>query len=200
MALTPDFRRFLRDLALLLGLPGIALAFLFSWWRPWEQIPFETHPVSDPIFQARLALERRAREDGIRTAEWHGLHIEVPTQFVLTVKEPTLELLERVPPAGNTDQWSAQMAFLEVDSGAAARFKGAASNCDLAPGRCWVDQVGQRRLECQRSSGAPDPDIPWTPHLECQVPTLGVRVLINASYAQTDQLLDLFKTAVSSSK
>jgi hypothetical protein len=201
MALSADSRLFLRDLALLLGLPAVALIALLAWWRPWELMPWTTHPVSEPIYEARRAMERRARQEGIHQADWHGLRLEVPVKYVLTVHEPTLELLEQHPHHdSDNEHWPAQMAFLELDSLAIERFREATPNCSLAPDRCWTESVAEYRLECQRSSGMPDPAIPWTPHLECHVPKLGVRVLINAPSPATEELLGFFKSALARPK
>jgi hypothetical protein len=197
MTRSSDVHLFLRDLVLLLALPGLALALLLAWWRPWELLPWQTHPVSAPVFEARRTLERQARQDGVHQSDWHGLRLAFPAKYVLTVREPTLELLERYPaPNGEDGTWPAQMAFLEVDSAAAARFQEAAANCDLSPDRCWTESVARHRVRCQRSAGVPDPAIPWTPHLECHVRTLGIRVLINAPPGPTQELLGLFKTAL----
>jgi hypothetical protein len=42
-------RRFLRDLALLLGLPGIIMAVILAWWQPWRTLaePFEVSGSGD---------------------------------------------------------------------------------------------------------------------------------------------------------
>ena len=197
MTLSADSRGFLRDLALLLGLPALGISLLLAWWRPWDQLPYETHPASAPLFEAREAVEKRARSEGVHWVDWHGLRLQFPGQYVLTVREPTLELLERFPPQdSDNDHWSAQMAFLGLDSAATARFREAASNCDLAPDRCWREVAADHKFRCQRSAGVPDPEVPWTPHLECQVPEVGVRILINAPPTTATELLALFDTAL----
>ena len=197
MPVNREVRMFLRDLAMILGLPAIGLAGLLAWWRPWELIPWTTHPASEPVFEARLALERRARADGIHATRWRGLQLDFSEAWVLTVHEPVLEVLQRHPPADDTnDRWAGRMAFLETDSAALAQFHEAAANCDLAPGRCWRELAGGYELWCQRSAGVPDPEVPWTPHLECQVPALWMRVLINAPLPATDELLGEFREAL----
>jgi hypothetical protein len=192
-----DTKPFLRDLALLLGLPALAIGIALVLWRPWEDLPWQTHPVSEPIFQARDSLERHARAATVRESVWEGLLIQVPQEFVLTVDEPILEALEEHPyRRADPSDWSAQMAFLHIDSAAASRFADAATNCDLAPGRCWTEQAGSHTLDCHRSAGVPDPQVPWTPHVECHVQSRRVRVLINAPASRTEELLGVFRDAL----
>jgi hypothetical protein len=193
-----DTRRFLRDLGLLLGIPLILVVAALIHWRPWELLPWTTHPVSEPIFEARRALEARARRDSIRSIEWHGFTVHAPPAYVLTASEPTLELLELAPGPSDANYWPAQMAFLDLDSLALARFRESAENCSLAQDRCWTETASGHTLDCQRSSGVPDPAVPWTPHLECQIEPLGLRVLVNAPVPATNQLLGILKQALAS--
>jgi hypothetical protein len=88
------------------------------------------------------------------------------------------------------------MAFLELDSLSIRRFKDAAANCELGQDRCWTDSVGSFEVSCQRSAGVPDPALPWTPHLECQVVNLGVRMATNAPQSTTLEVLAIFDSAV----
>jgi hypothetical protein len=190
----------LRDLTLVLLPPGLVLVLLVAWWRASHPTPWTTHPVSTPIYEAREALEQRALDEGIRRAEWHGLQVEVPDPYVLTAREPTLELLERTQATKtDNDHWPAHMAYLDLDSMSTRRFQDAASNCSLSPDRCWTEEVAGHGMQCQRSAGVPDGAVPWTPHLECQVPELKVRILVNAPPTTSDELLSLFKTSLAGS-
>jgi hypothetical protein len=182
-----DLRRFLRDLALLLGLPALAMTGFLASWHPWRG------PLAGG---GQYGEERRAREEGVHRTVWRGLRIETPPEYVLMIHTPVLRLVERRIPDGGLDRWPAQMAFLDLDSGAVERFADAAPNCDLEPSRCWTEMAGGHALHCQRSGGVPDPAVEWTPHLECQVPDLGIRILINAPSGPTIELLQCFRSAL----
>lgn len=155
-----------------------------------------THPVSAQIYETRLDVVERARQDGVRSVEWHGFTIAAPSGYVLTAAEPTLELLELAPAESDGNSWPAQMAFLDLDSLAISRFRDASDNCSLAPGRCWTDSAAGYVLDCQRSAGVPDPAVPWTPHVECQIPSARIRVLINAPLTVMEELLLVLKQAL----
>jgi hypothetical protein len=186
MALT-EKQRMLRDVAGLLGLPAIALACLYFWGWP-RLIPF--------LADQRPATDIAAINAGYRETRWMGLKLSVPEQYVLTLNTPLLEVIEVEPSSSGPARWPSRLAFLKLDRAAQRRFSSAADNCGLAPGRCWSDTVAAHVVHCQRSSGVPDPDLPWTPQLECQVPELGVRAAINAPSQQALILLRLFEDAV----
>jgi hypothetical protein len=185
-----DFSVFLRDLILLLGVPALVLGGLLLWWHPWEPYPGAS------AYRARMRREAEAREAGVRSTTWHSLRITVPPDYILTTNSPLLEVLEARPVFGGNDRWPSRMAFLELDSASRQRFRLAEANCELAVDRCWQDTVGHYVIECQRSSGSPDPTLEWTPHLECQVPALMVRMATNAPPGTLLEFADLFRGAV----
>ncbi|MEP6574592.1 MAG: hypothetical protein ABJD11_17955 [Gemmatimonadota bacterium] len=183
-----------RALLSLLGLPSLALAALIYSAHPW--IPRYSTVDLD---EARLNAEREARGLGTRLTHWHGLHVKVPRDFVLLRQENLLEVLDVDARDHGSQSWTIHMAFLETDSAAISRFRAATDNCGLAPDRCWADSAGTHGANCQRSSGVPDPEVEWTPHLECQFEDLGIRVLINAPPDRIPELLQIFKNAVAHS-
>ncbi len=187
-----DFAVFLREAGLLLGATAVLLVGLLLWWHPWEPYPGAS------AYRARIRRETEARRAAVRSVEWHALRVTVPAGYVLTTNSSLLEVLERHPMSEGHDRWPSRMAFLEMDSVARQRFTDAAANCELSEGRCWSDTVGSYVIECQRSSGTPDPGLEWTPHLQCQVPALDVRMATNAPPGTTLEFLDMFRAAVRS--
>jgi hypothetical protein len=186
-----EFRHFLRDLIWLLGGPAALVVALLFWWHPWRP----SFPGSEEYY-ARRDLETQARRQAIRQATWRGLHLVVPTDLILLERESILEVLVAEPARDTVTGWPGQMALLAMDSRSAAAFASHADNCSLVEGRCWDADLDGHRMSCQRSGGVPDPDVPWTPHLECHVPDLGIRVLINAPMGESERLLGLFTDAV----
>lgn len=191
--MTSEGRDFLRALVWLLVVPAVVLGTFLVWYKPWR-----AHFRGADQYYDRLALEEKARQEAVRVTTWHSLTIRVPDDFVLVTGAPTLEIVDVVPPGDKSALWPTQMVFLPLDSGARVRFETAADNCSLSPDRCWTDSSGKAPFDCQRSSGVPDPDISWTPHLECQSQSRKVRVLINAPPGPTLELLEVFKSAVAS--
>lgn len=197
MPLDRNVRRMLRDVTLLLGIPGVIVGYLILSARPWDAVPYRTHPSSEAAYDARRALERQASKAGVHELVWEELRLEYPARYYFITGEPTLELLEQENTAEiDNDHWPARMAFLLLDSAATARFRESQGNCDLVEGRCWTRRAGRYQLNCQRSSGVPDPAVPWTPHLECQVPARRIRVLVNAPLPVEADLLERFQVAL----
>jgi hypothetical protein len=182
-----DNQRFLRDVAGLLGAPALLLAGLMLWWRPWDSHPYQ---------EDRSRSDLDAVSAGYRDTHWQGLHIVVPQDYVLTLNTQRLEVIEVSPVLRGQNTWPSRLAYLSLDSAALRRFTDAESACDLAPGRCWADTIGRHLVKCHQSSGVPDPALPWTPHLECQVPDLAVRAAINAPADHALDLVHLFEQAV----
>jgi hypothetical protein len=156
-----DGQLFLRDLALILGTPLVLMIGLLAWWRPWVERPTLTPP--------REPLDPSAVEVGLRDTIWHGLSFHLPPDYVFSTAEGYLEVIEVQPRDHGHDAWPGRMALLDLTGETLANFRAASANCDLSPSRCWVDSVPPYVVRCQRSSGVPDPDLSWTPHLECQV-------------------------------
>ncbi len=197
--MTREGSTFVRDLVLLLGLPAVLVTGVLSYCGPWTDPAWTTHPASEAKFAARERLEARARQEAVQHTRWNGLILDAPSGYVFTIREATLELLEQHPQDGHDGaSWPAQMAFLRLDSLAGARFREAAANCELSPGRCWTETVGSDQVRCQRSGGVPDPAVPWTPHLECHVTPAHIRVLINAPQSSEGELLAFFRAALAS--
>ncbi|HTS87272.1 MAG TPA: hypothetical protein VMG41_02175 [Gemmatimonadales bacterium] len=184
MSARSDFRDFLYDLALLLGLPALAIVGLLMAWRPWAAEP------EDSVDPAPTA-------GSVRVADWRGLRIEVPDRYFLTPALPALEIRERKGSPRRNGTWPGRMVLLDLDSLARARFQAANDNCTLSALRCWSDTVDGHAVECHRSGGLPDPTVSWTPHLECQSPDLRVRALINAPQNTTLELVAIFERALS---
>ena len=175
----------------LLVVPALTLGGLIAWYKPWR----EHFPGADAYYDRR-ELEAQARLEAVRVTTWHALRVQVPGDFGLLTGAPRLEVLDLTPPGDSSATWPTQMVFLSLDSSAVNRFVAAAGNCSLSADRCWTDSTGPVRFDCERSSGVPDPDISWTPHVECQSPLRSVRALINAPPGQTLELLDVFRNAV----
>ncbi|MBK8004456.1 MAG: hypothetical protein IPK12_11105 [Gemmatimonadetes bacterium] len=183
----PDVRRMLRDVGLVLGVPLLALAGLVTWgWQRFEG--YDAEPARQPL------AEVAARRDQVRDAYWYQLRILAPEGWVLAPNTTPFLVIEERPVSSSS--WAARMAFLPLDSAAIARFDAAGAGCGLAEGRCWTERVGSHTVLCRRNSGQPDPDLDWTPHLECQVRDLTARIAINAPQGPTLELLDIFRAAV----
>lgn len=171
-------RRFLRDLAFLLGAPAILVAGLVAWWQPWTHRP---HAV---ITFPSEADEAHARAGGVRQATWHGLQLSVPEQYVILSRDSVVEIVEQYPPQYGNGNWGSHIAFLPLTAAVQQRLDQRRENCSLAPGRCWDEQVGHHRLRCQQAGGAPVPELWWTPLTLCEARDLELWVALNAREAQ----------------
>ena len=177
----------LRDVGLVLGLPLLLMTGFVTWaWQVLEDTEREP-PVARPV-------EAAAQRAQVRDAYWYQLRILAPEGWVLAPNTTPFLVIEDRPVSSS--EWAARMAFLPLDSAAIARFDSAGGTCGLSPDRCWTEQVGNHPVLCRRNSGAPDPDLDWTPHLECQVRDLTTRIAINAPQGPTLELLEIFRAAV----
>ena len=183
-----DGRLFLRDLALLLGIPMLAIAGLIAWWHPWREDPVP-EPTPPPSLDA-LAVQRAQRD-----TLWHALPLHLPADLVFSTAGGHLEVIEVQPPT-SAQGWAARMALLDLTLEADARFQAASYNCALSEGRCWVDSAGTTAVLCQRPGGARDPELSWAPLLECQVPARGVRMVANGPASRLREFEALFRQAV----
>jgi hypothetical protein len=183
-----DVQAFLRDLVLILGTPLVLLIGLLAWWRPWAERPIQDVP--------REPLDPQAVDVGLRDTLWHGLSFHLPPPYVFSTALNYLEVIEVQPLDHGHDAWPGRMALLDLTARAQHHFQETSGNCNLSPDRCWVDTVPPHAVQCQRSGGVPDPELSWTPHLECQLPARSVRVLINAPQGRTREFQDLFYQAL----
>jgi hypothetical protein len=88
-SLSPQ-RRFLRDLALLLGLPGIVMAVLLAWWQPWRKLaePFEVAGSGD-VFAVVSGTWDWEGAEGFCQKDPHTLSFSPDrTLMTLTSREP----------------------------------------------------------------------------------------------------------------
>ena len=178
-------RLFLKDLAFILGGPALLLVGLLAWWKPWNYRP---RPVITFPHETR---EASARAAGIREATWHGLHLRVPDEYVIVSRDSVVEVVEQYPPAYGNGNWGSHVAFLPLTAPARLRLRERAENCSLAPGRCWLEQIGPHRVTCQQAAGAPVPELWWTPLTICEVRDLDLWVAINAREARRPQMWEL---------
>jgi hypothetical protein len=178
-------RRFLRDLALILGLPAYLMAGLVAWWKPWDH---RSHPIITLPYETR---EASARAAAVREATWHGLRVTVPEEYVILSQDSVIEVLEWEPPAYGNGTWGSHLAFLPLTTASRARFQQQAENCSLAPGRCWEEEVGAHRLTCQQAAGAPAPELWWTPLTICEVRDAGLWLALNAPEARRPEMWEI---------
>jgi hypothetical protein len=83
-------RRFLRDLVLLLGLPGILTAVLLAWWQPWRRLaePFEVGGSGD-IFAVASGTWDWEGAEGFCQKDPHTVSFSPDrTLMTLTSREP----------------------------------------------------------------------------------------------------------------
>jgi hypothetical protein len=178
-------RLFLRDLALILGLPGLMMASLLAWWKPWTYRP---RPGITFSYETR---EAKARAAGVREATWRGLHLRVPEEYVILSQDSLLEILEWEPPDYGTGSWGSHLAFLPLTSEVRQRFQQQAENCGLAPGRCWQEQVGTHELMCQQAAGVPAPELWWTPLTVCKIEQMELWLALNAPEVHRPRLWEI---------
>ena len=183
-------RLFLRDLALILGLPALIAALIVAWWRPWNTWP------GPPVTFAYESREAQAREEGLHEARWHGLHLKVPDEYVLLRQDSVIEVLEEEPAAYGPGSWGSHVAFLLSTPEVRQRFEQQAANCGLAPGRCWEERVGTRRLVCQHAAGVPVPELRWTPLTICEVEDAELWLALNAPEARRAQLWEIARAVL----
>lgn len=188
----PNLKAFGRDVLILLGLPAAVAAGILAWWRPWE----EHHFASDWYWEA----ERGARSDYQQSLAWQGFHLKLPEDYVVLHTGSGVEILQAWSEESTNDSWAAHLALFPLTVEDQTRFSEQAGNCDLAPGRCWVDSLAGTTASCQNSAGIPDPSVYWTPHITCQVPELGIRFLLNASNDRLPDLHDLLVEILASRK
>lgn len=185
----PVSRSTLRDLAGTIGLllVVVVVAGALAWWYPGARPRIE---IPGPRVLDALAVIRAQRD-----TLWHTLPLHLPPDLVFSTAGDRLEVIEVTPPSGRQG-WPARMALLDLTLEADARFQAASYNCGLGDDRCWVDSAGTTAILCQRSSGTPDPELAWTPHLECQVPARGVRMVANAPSPRLREFEELFRDAL----
>jgi hypothetical protein len=171
-------RRFLRDLAFLLGVPAIVVAGLVAWWKPWTYRP---HAVITFPYEANQA---RARAGGLREATWHGVQLSVPKEYVILSQDSVVEIVEQYPPQYGDGTWGSHIAFLPLTVAVQQRLEQRRENCSLAPGRCWEEQAGRHQLRCQQAAGAPVPELWWTPLSICEAGDLDLWVAVNVREAE----------------
>jgi len=177
--------RFLRDLALM-GLPGVLMAALLARWQPWSL--FRSHSVITFPYEPR---EAEARAAGIRETQWHGIRIHVPDDFVILSQDSVLEVLELAAPDYGKGSWGSHLALLPLTRSVHDRLEQQASNCTLAPGRCWNAQVGHSRVFCQQAAGSPVPELWWTPLTVCEVPKRNLWLAWNAPDQRRAEIWEL---------
>jgi hypothetical protein len=92
-------RRFLRDLAFLLGVPAIVVVGLVAWGKPRT---YRSHAV---ITFPHETNEARARAGGLREATWHGMQLSVPQEYVILSQDSVVEIVEQYPPQYRSGNW-----------------------------------------------------------------------------------------------
>jgi hypothetical protein len=183
-------RGFLRDLALILGLPALLVVGLVAWWKPWDH---HSRPVVTASYAPR---EAHARAAALRDTTWHGLHVTVPEEYVLVSQDSVLEVLEWERAVYGDGNWGSHLAFLPLTSVARRRFQQGAENCALAPGRGWEETAGRHRLACQQAAGAPVPELWWTPLAICEVQDVGLWLALNAPEARRAEMWELARAVL----
>jgi hypothetical protein len=185
-----DGRLFLRDLALILGLPALLTAGLVAWWQPWK------YQVDSIIRYSHESREAQARAAGLHETTWRGLRVNVPDDYVILVQDSILEVLEWEPLDHGSGSWGSHLAFLPLTSEVEQRFKRQSENCTLAPGRCWEESAGTHALRCQQAAGMRVPELWWTPLTICEVDDLQLWIALNAPDAQRPHLWEIAHTVL----
>jgi hypothetical protein len=187
--MTPDTKRLLRDVSLVIGLPALLLGGLVANWRPWT---YQRDLIrTDPNEERELT----ARKAGLRRLTWHGLAFSLPANYVLVPRDTLLEVIQLRPGDKGSGSWGSHLALLELTPERRAQFEEADANCSLAPGRCWNESVGPYAVPCYSASGTPDATLWWTPITRCRLDDLGLALAVNAQPEDEDALWAIVRAA-----